>query len=290
MDISVVVPFYNEKKYIEKCIRSLLFQDYPRDKYEIFMVDNNSTDGSADIVKKYGDINLLFENKIGAYAARNRALEESKGEIIAFTDSDCVPQSNWLRNISRTLRNSDVRLIQGRVQFIHRSKYHSMLETYETEKADYVYSSNKKEIYYGYTNNMAARKELFDSLGSFEEIKRGADVIFVHKVIEAYSCGAVRYSDDVRVMHLEIDSLSKYYQKNYTYGKSSKNYGKFVPSRPLSTKERLTILRRIIKKKRYSVLKNVSLLLLLITGSVLYELGRLKGNPGSASIKSAPTF
>jgi glycosyltransferase involved in cell wall biosynthesis len=280
MDISVIVPFHNEKKYIEKCIRALLSQDFPKDKYEIFLVDNNSTDGSDRIVQKYRGINLLSENKIGSYAARNRGIEESQGKIIAFTDSDCVAKSNWLKSISEALRSYKTKLVQGRIEFKHRSRYQSLLETYEAEKAGYVFSSSKKQIYYGYTNNMAVRKEVFDSLGRFHEITRGGDVIFVQKVIEAYSCDVVRYSDDIRVIHLEIDSLAKYYQKNYTYGISSKNYGKIVPSRPLSNAERLTILRKIIRNNRYSILKSISLMLVLFNGSLFYEIGRLKGRLG----------
>jgi len=288
MDISVIVPFHNEEKYIEKCIRALIFQDYPKDKYQVIMVNNNSTDRSAGIVQKYQGITLLEEKKAGSYAARNRGIAESRGKIIAFTDSDCAPQRDWLYKISTVMRDSKTQLVQGRVRFGERGSLLSLLEAYENEKAAYVYSSYKREFYYGYTNNMAVRKELFENLGNFVEIMRGGDTVFLHKVLDRYSCEAVQHSPEICVLHLEIDRLFKYFLKNYTYGRSCRNLEKIAPSMPLTTSERVTILRRVIRKNRFSMKEHILLLFLLFSGSVLFELGQLKASFGSASKQSSP--
>ena len=86
MDISIVVPVHNEERLIEGCLRALLALDYPRDRYEIIVVDNNSTDRSREIVERFPEVKLLSEKQQGDFAARNRGLSEAKGEIIAFTD------------------------------------------------------------------------------------------------------------------------------------------------------------------------------------------------------------
>src|SRR5881628_2239659 len=99
MKISVVVPFYNEQRYIGDCIEALLAQDYPGEQYEIILVDNNSSDRSCEIVKSHQRIKLLSEKRQGDFAARNRGLEEAKGGIIAFTDSNCAPAKDWLQKI-----------------------------------------------------------------------------------------------------------------------------------------------------------------------------------------------
>lgn len=274
MHISVVVPFHNVEEYIEDCIRALLSQNYPQNCYEIIMIDNNSTDGSAKIVQRYPQIRLLSEPKMGAYAARNRGIAESRGEIIAFTDSDCSPCTDWLQRIREALVCPEVYVVQGSLHFGFESLGLSILGDYDAAKAAYTFSTRTKEIYYGYTNNMAVRRGIFERIGPFLEWKRGADVIFVHRVIEEYSCDAVRYSPDICVQHLELTGVWKWFQKMQIYGRSFRNYNKLVVSRPLNGRERLQILHATICRGRYSAAKSLLLILLLFIGLLNYEFGR----------------
>ena len=103
MDISVIVPFYNEEGYLARCAQALLAQDYPKERYEVIMVDNNSSDGSAEIVRRYPGIKLLSEGLQGDFAARNRGLAAAKGNLLAFTDSNCAPEKDWLRGIAAAM-------------------------------------------------------------------------------------------------------------------------------------------------------------------------------------------
>lgn len=96
--VSIVVPVYDGQDTIQACIESLLNQDYDPGQLEIIVVDNNSTDQTCEIVQKY-PVKILHETIQSSYAARNRGAFESKGEIIAFTDSDCVPASNWIKTL-----------------------------------------------------------------------------------------------------------------------------------------------------------------------------------------------
>ena len=89
MKISVIVPVRNNEEMIGDCIESLLAQDYPKEDYEIIVVDNNSTDKTTDIIKKY-PVKYLHEEKTGRGIARNTAVKTAFGEIIAFTDSDYI--------------------------------------------------------------------------------------------------------------------------------------------------------------------------------------------------------
>ena len=82
MDISVVVPFHNEEEHLEGCIRALRGLEYPEDRREIMLVDNNSTDRSVEIVQRHPDIRLLSESRPGDFAARNRGIAASSGEIV----------------------------------------------------------------------------------------------------------------------------------------------------------------------------------------------------------------
>jgi glycosyltransferase involved in cell wall biosynthesis len=274
MDISVIVPFNNAERYLHKCIDALLRQTYPSDRYEVIMVDNNSTDSSADIVRRCSRVKLLSETRPGAYAARNLGVIHAKGDIVAFTDADRAPSSDWLERIALAMQCSGTVLIQGSVEFAHDSFGLSVLTAYEAEKAATVFSGDDREIYYGYTGNMAVRRCVLEIVGPFLEMARGSDVVFLQRVIDRYSCQAVRYVPEVRVRHLEIESVLSWYRKLFTYGRSFAKYRKVVPVRPLSIAERMRVCQRAIHHARLSLPRAAASMLLLSIGAACYELGR----------------
>lgn len=274
MDISVVVPFYDAERYVEDCIHALLSQNWAADAYEIITVDNNSTDRSAEIVKRYPPIKLLAEHTQGAYAARNRGVAEAKGDILAFTDPDCAPCTDWLQHMTAAVRRPGVGIVLGRHRFASDSLLLSMLAAYEAEKATYVFSGNTKEVYFGHTNNMAVRRELFDRLGPFTQIARGADTIFVRRAVDEYGCDIARYCPEACVQHLEITSVWDYYRKQLIYGQSNRNNAQIAAYRPLTNRERLQILRNTTRRRGYSIAESALLSCLLGLGAVCYEFGR----------------
>jgi glycosyltransferase involved in cell wall biosynthesis len=97
--VSVVVPVYNAERTLQRCLEALVGQDYPAGLYEVLVVDNNSSDRSLEIAGRYS-VRLLEEMAVQtSYAARNKGIREAKGEIVAFTDADCVAAPDWLRNL-----------------------------------------------------------------------------------------------------------------------------------------------------------------------------------------------
>ncbi len=210
-NVSVIVPFYNAEPYIEHCIRGLLAQELPAAEFEILMVDNNSTDRSAEIVARYPRIRLLHEPKQGAYAARNRALEHARGDLLAFTDPDCVPRPDWLSRLLAPLCDPRVQVVIGRSDPASRSPALALLAAWEHQRELYIFGSGDPLLYYGRTNNLATRRIALQAHGPFVEVLRGGDTIFVRRVADRSGCEAVRYMPDARVLHLEIDSLRAYF-------------------------------------------------------------------------------
>lgn len=94
--VSVIIPALNEEKYIEKTLKSLKKQTYK--KIEIIVVDNNSTDNTREIAKKYAD-KVIVERKRGVSIARNRGAREAKGEILIFVDADTCLEKNCIENL-----------------------------------------------------------------------------------------------------------------------------------------------------------------------------------------------
>ncbi len=106
MDISIIVPVHNNEMTIDSLLDSLLNQSYPNDKYEIIMVDNNSSDNTRKIISNY-PVTLLDEQNIqSSYAARNRGVRGAKGKILAFTDGDCIPDRYWIATGIEKLLNT----------------------------------------------------------------------------------------------------------------------------------------------------------------------------------------
>lgn len=98
--ISVIVPVKNGGRTIEKCLLSLTRQDYPSN--EIIIVDDGSTDNTAEILGRFtGIISLTLPESRGPGYCRNLAIKTAKGELIAFTDADCVAEANWLSELAK---------------------------------------------------------------------------------------------------------------------------------------------------------------------------------------------
>lgn len=110
--ISVVVPAFNEEKYIENCLIALCKQTINREKYEIIVVDGESADNTVNIAKKYADKVLVRKEK-GVGDARNSGVRIAKGDIIATTDADVIVPSNWLEKIEEDMKKEGVIAVFG---------------------------------------------------------------------------------------------------------------------------------------------------------------------------------
>lgn len=97
MKVSVVVPAFNEEKYIKRCLESLINQEEKAD--EIILINNNSIDNTVAIAKKFPQVTIVNEKIQGMIPARNRGFNEAKYDIIARTDADTIVPKNWIKKI-----------------------------------------------------------------------------------------------------------------------------------------------------------------------------------------------
>jgi glycosyltransferase involved in cell wall biosynthesis len=115
--VSIVVPAHNAEATIASCVTSLLELDYPRDDYEIIVVDNGSGDQTAGILQSFGEaIRVVEQARPGPAAARNAGIEAARGELIALTDADCRVDRGWLRELLPPLADPEVGIVGGRVR------------------------------------------------------------------------------------------------------------------------------------------------------------------------------
>ena len=123
--VSVIVPVYNAGEFLEKCIESLLIQDY--DEKEILLVDNGSVDGSETLCNKYAEeyeiIKVWHIEKKGVGNARNKGIEESCGKYLVFVDADdYLPFSDVLSKLVSKIENSNSDIVVGNYQRLWNGK------------------------------------------------------------------------------------------------------------------------------------------------------------------------
>jgi glycosyltransferase involved in cell wall biosynthesis len=164
----------NGKATIGECIRSLLAGDYPAEGREIIVVDNGSTDKTERRVRLEPVI-YVSEPRRGVSYARNRGIEESKGEIVAFLDADCVASESWLTELVRPFEDLNVGAVAGELD-------HMPAETAAERQAAkqlghwqrFAVSSEPPFIV---TANAAFRRSVLDHLGGFDvNLPRAQDV------------------------------------------------------------------------------------------------------------------
>lgn len=133
--VSIIVPAYNEEKTIDACLESILNQDY-RGEMEVIVVNDGSTDQTVDTVLKYPVKFINLKVNVGKANALNRAIEDAKGDILIFTDSDSYMSASAVSSLVECLiTNNDVQMVAGNV-FIHNNsqgkkcimKYFQMIE------------------------------------------------------------------------------------------------------------------------------------------------------------------
>lgn len=181
--ISIIIPTYNDRVYLEKTIDTLVGQQPDSFQTEIIVVDNGSTDGTIDFLSKKSSIICLSEtvNLNSPYSCRNRGIEIATGNIIVLLDATCVPDKNWLEKGVNFLVNSDAHVVGGNVLFDFEGKLTAakvfdaltnirMRESIETRGV-------------AKTANLFIKKRVFDEVGLFPEgVRSGADVRWTHKV------------------------------------------------------------------------------------------------------------
>jgi len=108
--VTVVVLTKNSEKYIEKCILSLIHQDFPRQMYEILVVDAGSKDKTLEICRRYGV--RIIEDLGGTIGhSRNIGVKMAWGNYVAFIDSDCIADKQWLHKLVKSIQNADESIV-----------------------------------------------------------------------------------------------------------------------------------------------------------------------------------
>jgi len=223
--VTVVVPVRNRELTIQPLLDSLQKLDYDTNKVEVIVVDGNSTDKTQEIVKKY-PVKLVVEKRKGLNLARNTGIKCAKGEIVAFTDSDCIVPPNWITKIVENFKDPQISCVGGSAKaldndFISQYADNSIVRLMPFFTKREELKKVKPFFRHPAGCNMAFRRKVAEEVGYFDEhIQYGFDEVeFADRICRA---GYKMVLDpDVLVWHKHRSTFREFLKQNFQYGKGS---------------------------------------------------------------------
>lgn len=225
--LSVIVPIYNEEKYIAKCIDSILAQDYPKEDFEILLVDGMSKDRTREIIReyiaKYGNIRLLDNPGRTAPCAMNVGIKASKGDIIIRLDAHAFFPFNYFSTLVRKLKELDAdniggvcRTLPAKDNRISKCIANVLSSSFGMGDSSFRVGA-KREMKVDTVPFGCFRRELFDRIGLYdEELIRNQDDELNGRIIK--NGGSIYLLPDVVIEYFARDTVAKVYKMFFQYG------------------------------------------------------------------------
>jgi len=197
--ISVIIPARDEAENIEKCVRSVVGQNYPADLFEIIIADDHSEDETAGIVESLGIDNVRVVKmadiplEAGEVAYKKRAIEtgvaQCKGSIVVTTDADCSHHINWLATIDNAFQSTGANILSGPVLF---ESVKSIFQAFQAWDFIGMIGITAASLHLGMFNlangaNLAFRKNAFEAVGGYsgiDEKASGDDMLLIYKIAQ----------------------------------------------------------------------------------------------------------
>jgi cellulose synthase/poly-beta-1,6-N-acetylglucosamine synthase-like glycosyltransferase len=200
---SVIIPARNEEENIQQCLRSVLEQNYPTDKFEVIVINDHSTDQTASIIQsmqeKHANLQLLNledhlnDETLNAYKKKaiEIAIRESTGNWIVTTDADCFVSSSWLSMFDAYIQDKEPVFIAAPVMFTNTHSFLSTFQVLDFMSLQGITAASVSAGYHTMCNgaNIAYKKEAFYEVGQFQgidQIASGDDMLLMHKMKEKY--------------------------------------------------------------------------------------------------------
>jgi glycosyltransferase involved in cell wall biosynthesis len=205
---SVIIPAYNSEKTLSSCLKSLADQSLSKSAYEVIVVDDGSNDATAHIAKSF-KVKYIWQSNQGPATARNRGAAVAKGEIILFTDSDCVPDHSWIEEMVSPFQNPEIVGVKGAYKTKQGRLVARFAQAEFEDRYDYLQKSTLIDMVDTYS--AAFIKKVFLKMGGFDEsfpVANNEDTELSYRLFTAgYH---MVFNPRAFVYHIHPDSLVKY--------------------------------------------------------------------------------
>ncbi|MBU2564045.1 glycosyltransferase [Patescibacteria group bacterium] len=215
--VTILIPIKNVAKYIKECLDALINQNYPHDKYEIWLLDNNSNDGTLKIVANYpkNKVRVIQTGIDSPPIKYNKILPSIKNEIIGLVDGDANVDKEWLKKTVEQLKDPKTAGATGVILTANSKKLIPRIIGYELQDR---YEKMPKEIKRAATMHIVYKKKIIEEIGGFnEKLKTGYDAEIGHRINNAgYK---IIFVKDAKVWHNHRETLKAFFKQQYEYGK-----------------------------------------------------------------------
>ena len=217
MFVSVIIPTYNSASKIKKCLKALEEQRFPRERYEVIVIDDGSTDETGLIAARF-DIHYYYQENKGPAVARNCGAEIAKGDIILFTDADCIPDRNWIKEMVSPFKNREIVGVKGAYRNNQKTLWARFAQIEFCERYDLLLTKDYIDMIDTYSAGY--RKDVFDLMGGFDEsfpVPNNEDTDLSYRMsLNGYK---MVFNPNAVVWHLgHPDSLIKYMRLKFSRG------------------------------------------------------------------------
>lgn len=216
IEVSVIIPAYNASKRISFCVESLLTQKTNR-KYEVIVVDDGSTDDIEKVLNRYPVVRLLKQKNSGPGVARNLGAKEAQGEIVLFTDDDCIAEEDWIDRMAEAFDDREVVGIKGAYLTRQEEPIARFVQIEYEEKYDVLSKHNSIDFIDTYSAGF--RRKIFLETGGYHRRFRTASVEDQEFSFRLARRGyKMLFIPEAKVWHSHVDSIRGYIRKKMKIG------------------------------------------------------------------------
>lgn len=237
--ISVIIPARNEEKNIAACLQGIINQLYPSDLYEILVVDDFSTDRTAEVVQSYSNKNVtlislqsFITEKINSYKKKaiEIAISQAKGDLIVTTDADCLVPKLWLQTIASFYKKNNAAFIAAPVSYFGENNFLKIFQSLDFIMLQGITGASVYKKFHSMCNgaNLAYEKKVFYEVGGFagiDNIASGDDMLLMHKIAERYPERVLFLkSPDAIVQTKPADGLQEFLHQRIRWASKADKY------------------------------------------------------------------
>jgi GT2 family glycosyltransferase len=214
--VSVVVCSYNGGSTLNQCLTSLGEVDYP--DYEVVLVDDGSTDDTREIAARFPEVRTIHQANQGLSVARNVGLQATTGAIVAYTDSDCLADPDWLTLLVHRLRSSDAAAVGGPNLSPEDGRVAACIDASPGQPTHVLEDDQVAEHIPGC--NMAFRREALEGIGGFDPVytQAGDDVDVCWRLQESGEW--IAFAPSAFVWHHRRQTVRAYLRQQFGYGRA----------------------------------------------------------------------